>query len=172
MLSTYAARRDIVDGGGGSESGRMTSKKTPTLDKSSAATVKGAGLVTSQEKNWLLRTADSGRGRRLRSVSPSPATILRLARRIRRVSVSVAAELSRPPRPRTVRKQTSSAMTVGGETRCCKHGPGYANPKDAMAGPREKVIFVTCPRYNSDKPDMIATVDVDPTSDTYCTVCN
>uniref|UniRef100_A0A914WXN7 glucuronosyltransferase n=1 Tax=Plectus sambesii TaxID=2011161 RepID=A0A914WXN7_9BILA len=56
------------------------------------------------------------------------------------------------------------------EPRCCNHGPGYASPKDAMQGPRETVIFVACPRFDSDKPDMLATVDVDPTSSTYCTV--
>lgn len=29
-------------------------------------------------------------------------------------------------------------------TGCCKHGPGYATPLEAMAGPREKLIYVTC----------------------------
>lgn len=27
---------------------------------------------------------------------------------------------------------------------CCKKGPGYATPIEAMAGPREKLIYVTC----------------------------
>ncbi|KAM0044032.1 putative selenium-binding protein [Helianthus debilis subsp. tardiflorus] len=28
--------------------------------------------------------------------------------------------------------------------RCCKNGPGYATPLDAMAGPKESLIYVTC----------------------------
>lgn len=27
---------------------------------------------------------------------------------------------------------------------CCKKGPGYATPLEAMAGPRESLIYVTC----------------------------
>ncbi|KAF5805816.1 putative selenium-binding protein [Helianthus annuus] len=27
---------------------------------------------------------------------------------------------------------------------CCKNGPGYATPLDAMAGPKESLIYVTC----------------------------
>ncbi|KAJ0606190.1 putative selenium-binding protein [Helianthus annuus] len=27
---------------------------------------------------------------------------------------------------------------------CCKKGPGYATPVDAMAGPKESLIYVTC----------------------------
>uniref|UniRef100_A0A914XBC9 Sulfite oxidase n=1 Tax=Plectus sambesii TaxID=2011161 RepID=A0A914XBC9_9BILA len=45
------------------------------------------------------------------------------------------------------------------EQRCYSHGSGYANSKDAMHGPR----------YDSDKPNMITTVYVDPTSNTNCT---
>jgi selenium-binding protein 1 len=58
-------------------------------------------------------------------------------------------------------------------TECCRHGPGYATPMDAMKnGPREKLIYVNCIRrnVNPDKPDYLATVDVDPQSDTYSQV--
>jgi selenium-binding protein 1 len=27
---------------------------------------------------------------------------------------------------------------------CCKTGPGYATPLEAMSGPREALIYVTC----------------------------
>lgn len=27
---------------------------------------------------------------------------------------------------------------------CCKKGPGYASPIEAMSGPREALIYVTC----------------------------
>ena len=27
---------------------------------------------------------------------------------------------------------------------CCKKGPGYASPLEAMSGPRESLIYVTC----------------------------
>ena len=27
---------------------------------------------------------------------------------------------------------------------CCSTGPGYATPLDAMVGPRESLIYVTC----------------------------
>uniref|UniRef100_A0A914R8E4 Selenium-binding protein n=1 Tax=Parascaris equorum TaxID=6256 RepID=A0A914R8E4_PAREQ len=53
---------------------------------------------------------------------------------------------------------------------CCS-GPGYASPKDAFSnGYRERFLFVTCANTNSLKPDMIASVDVDPTSPTFCKV--
>ncbi|WKY04119.1 hypothetical protein Q1695_005246 [Nippostrongylus brasiliensis] len=50
--------------------------------------------------------------------------------------------------------------------KCC--GPGYATPKDAIKGPREKVLFVTCAHATADAGDMLAAVDVDPDSDTFC----
>ena len=56
---------------------------------------------------------------------------------------------------------------------CCK-GPGYATPMDAFRnGAREKLIYLPCIRVNTDnadKPDYIATVDVDPDSPTFCQV--
>ncbi|XAR48808.1 hypothetical protein NMG60_11031761 [Bertholletia excelsa] len=51
-------------------------------------------------------------------------------------------------------------------------GPGYATPLDAMSGPRESLLYVTCV-YNgtgNGKPDFLATVDVDPNSPTYSKV--
>lgn len=51
-------------------------------------------------------------------------------------------------------------------------GPGYASPREAMSGPREKVLFTAALRVQtaSDRPDYLATVDVDPTSPTYSQV--
>jgi selenium-binding protein 1 len=50
--------------------------------------------------------------------------------------------------------------------------PGYASPKEAMKGPREKLLFVTCTYANTgiDKPDYLAVVDADPESKTYSQV--
>uniref|UniRef100_K3XHK5 Methanethiol oxidase n=1 Tax=Setaria italica TaxID=4555 RepID=K3XHK5_SETIT len=66
------------------------------------------------------------------------------------------------------------AATNGGA--CCHagaKGPGYATPLEAMEkGPREKLIYVTCV-YNGtgiNKPDYLATVDLDPASPTYSQV--
>nr|XP_043634106.1 selenium-binding protein 1-like [Erigeron canadensis] len=55
---------------------------------------------------------------------------------------------------------------------CCKNGPGYATPLDAMAGPRETLIYVTCVYTGTgkEKPDFLGTVDVDPASETYSQV--
>ncbi|PWZ10921.1 Selenium-binding protein 2 [Zea mays] len=58
---------------------------------------------------------------------------------------------------------------------CCHaaKGPGYATPLEAMEkGPREKLVYVTCV-YNGtgiNKPDYLATVDLDPSSPTYSQV--
>lgn len=55
---------------------------------------------------------------------------------------------------------------------CCKKGPGYATPLDAMAGPKESLIYVTCIYTGTgiEKPDYLGTVDVDPSSKTYSQV--
>ncbi|KAK2991659.1 hypothetical protein RJ640_025128 [Escallonia rubra] len=55
---------------------------------------------------------------------------------------------------------------------CCKKGPGYATPLDAMAGPRESLIYVTCIYTGTgiEKPDYLSTVDIDPSSKTYSKV--
>lgn len=34
---------------------------------------------------------------------------------------------------------------------CCRKGPGYATPLEAMSGPREALIYVTCV-YSGTKP--------------------
>lgn len=52
---------------------------------------------------------------------------------------------------------------------CCKTGPGYSTPLDAMKGPKEKLIYVTCVHPNN-KADYLATIDVDPHSPTYSQV--
>ncbi|KAG7543034.1 Selenium-binding protein [Arabidopsis thaliana x Arabidopsis arenosa] len=56
---------------------------------------------------------------------------------------------------------------------CCKYGgPGYATPLAAMSGPSEKLIYVTAVYTGTgiDKPDYLATVDVDPSSLSYSSV--
>ncbi|XP_069506431.1 methanethiol oxidase-like isoform X1 [Ambystoma mexicanum] len=55
---------------------------------------------------------------------------------------------------------------------CEACGPGYKTPLDAMKGPREKLIYVVCIYRNTgiEKPDFLATVDVDPESPTYSQV--
>lgn len=47
--------------------------------------------------------------------------------------------------------------------------PGFASPKEAMKGPREKHLLITCTYANTgiDKPDYLAVVDADPASKTY-----
>ncbi|XP_077158925.1 methanethiol oxidase-like [Paroedura picta] len=55
-------------------------------------------------------------------------------------------------------------------------GPGYATPLDAMRGPRERLMYVTCVLTGNgigtgtQAPDYLATVDIDPESPTYCKV--
>nr|ACU23278.1 unknown [Glycine max] len=55
---------------------------------------------------------------------------------------------------------------------CCKSGPGYASPLEAISGPRESLIYVTSVYTGTgiEKPDYLATVDVDPNSPTYSKV--
>ncbi|XP_044258107.1 methanethiol oxidase [Tribolium madens] len=53
------------------------------------------------------------------------------------------------------------------------NGPGYATPLDAMKnGPREELLYVVCiqPNQAEGKTDLLATVDVNPSSPTYCQV--
>ena len=53
---------------------------------------------------------------------------------------------------------------------CC--GPGYASPADAIAAPREKLLY-TIAIYTGtgiQKPDYLATIDADPDSVTYSQV--
>ncbi|NP_001087138.1 methanethiol oxidase [Xenopus laevis] len=56
--------------------------------------------------------------------------------------------------------------------KCGSCGPGYKSPLDAMKGPREEIVYLPC-IYRStgiNKPDYLATVDVDPKSPTYSQV--
>uniref|UniRef100_A0A7M4FW51 Methanethiol oxidase n=1 Tax=Crocodylus porosus TaxID=8502 RepID=A0A7M4FW51_CROPO len=55
---------------------------------------------------------------------------------------------------------------------CGECGPGYKTPLDAMKGPREKIIYLPCIYRNTgiNKPDYLATVDVDPESPCYSQV--
>lgn len=53
-------------------------------------------------------------------------------------------------------------------------GPGYPSPLAAMEGPREKILYIPCIQPKPDivkKPDYLATVDCDPSSETFCKVC-
>ncbi|XGW30027.1 hypothetical protein V3C99_009219 [Haemonchus contortus] len=52
--------------------------------------------------------------------------------------------------------------------KCC--GPGYASPQEAIKGPRERILFTTCANTDPTKEDMLAAVDVDPNSETFCRV--
>lgn len=53
---------------------------------------------------------------------------------------------------------------------CC--GPGYASPADAMKAEREKLLYTVALYVGTgiEKPDYLATVDVDPDSPTYASV--
>ncbi|MBM7067658.1 selenium-binding family protein [Actibacterium sp. 188UL27-1] len=53
---------------------------------------------------------------------------------------------------------------------CC--GPGYASPADAMKAPRETLLYTVALYVGTgvEKPDYLATVDVDPESPTYSSV--
>ena len=53
---------------------------------------------------------------------------------------------------------------------CC--GPGYASPSEAIRAPSEKLLY-TIAIYTGtgiQKPDYLATVDVDPNSESYSKV--
>ena len=51
---------------------------------------------------------------------------------------------------------------------CCA-GPGYASPQEAIKAPREKIVYTVCIYTGTgiEKPDYLATIDVDETSPTY-----
>src|SRR6056297_2520393 len=51
---------------------------------------------------------------------------------------------------------------------CCA-GPGYASPQEAINAPREKVVYTICIYTGTgiEKPDYLATIDVDEDSPTY-----
>ena len=56
---------------------------------------------------------------------------------------------------------------------CCA-GPGYASPQEAIKAPREKIVYTVCIYTGTgiEKPDYLATIDVDETSPTYNQVIN
>ncbi|XP_055648232.1 methanethiol oxidase-like isoform X3 [Falco peregrinus] len=58
------------------------------------------------------------------------------------------------------------------KAKCGACGPGYATPLDAMKGPREEIVYLPCIYRNTgiEKPDYLATVDIDPKSPHYCQV--
>ena len=51
-------------------------------------------------------------------------------------------------------------------------GPDFANPAEAMKAPREKLLYTMALYVGTpvDKPDYLATIDVDPESPTYSQV--
>merc|ERR1712001_13344 len=54
---------------------------------------------------------------------------------------------------------------------CGGCGPGYATPRDAFTtSTREKIVYLPCIVPDKDRPDYLATVDVDPASPTYSQV--
>src|SRR5947209_6574148 len=69
---------------------------------------------------------------------------------------------------------TSAALAAGSlaATGRTDDTPGFASPKEAMKGPREKHLFVACTYANTgiDRPDYLAVVDADPASKTYSQV--
>uniref|UniRef100_A0A674JVB6 Methanethiol oxidase n=1 Tax=Terrapene triunguis TaxID=2587831 RepID=A0A674JVB6_9SAUR len=69
------------------------------------------------------------------------------------------------PRVNTQKRPAQSA-------KCGACGPGYKTPLDAMKGPREEIVYLPCIYRNTgiEKPDYLATVDVDPKSPHYCQV--
>lgn len=53
---------------------------------------------------------------------------------------------------------------------CC-HGPGFSTPLEARSsGEIEKLIYVPCVIHDGSRPDYLATVDVDPSSETFSKV--
>ena len=52
---------------------------------------------------------------------------------------------------------------------CCGTGPGFATPRDAFRyATREKLVYIPCIVPSKDRPDYLATVDIDPESPTFC----
>ena len=51
---------------------------------------------------------------------------------------------------------------------CCAKGPGFASPRDAFRyAQREKLVYIPCIVPAKDRPDYLATVDIDPDSPSY-----
>merc|ERR1712002_1145933 len=64
-----------------------------------------------------------------------------------------------------------SGVTVLAMAACGGCGPGYATPRAAFTtSTQEKIVYLPCIVPDKDRPDYLATVDVDPDSPTYSTV--
>jgi selenium-binding protein 1 len=65
---------------------------------------------------------------------------------------------------------TAAAALVGSSA--AAQPKGAATPAEAMKGPRERHLFVTCTYANTgiDSPDYVAVIDVDPESKSYSEV--
>ncbi|KAJ6314960.1 hypothetical protein OIU78_018442 [Salix suchowensis] len=76
----------------------------------------------------------------------------------------IASSSSSREREREMATGTETEVLSANGHGCCKKGPGYASPLEAMSGPRESLIYVTCVYTGTgiEKPDYLATVDVDP----------
>ncbi|MDN5939065.1 MAG: selenium-binding family protein [Salinisphaera sp.] len=59
-------------------------------------------------------------------------------------------------------------MTTNGDNTCCA-GPGYASPEEAIRAPKEDLVYTICIYTGTgvEKPDYLATIDVNPGSATY-----
>jgi methanethiol oxidase len=66
----------------------------------------------------------------------------------------------------------NSNKNSSSKNKCCQSSAaGYASPMAAFRnGPREQLLFVTCPSVDSTQPDLLATICVDPESPEYCKV--
>lgn len=60
-------------------------------------------------------------------------------------------------------------MTDSNGNGACCAGPGYASPQEAIKAPREQVVYTICIYTGTgvEKPDYLATIDVDQASPTY-----
>ena len=57
---------------------------------------------------------------------------------------------------------------MSNQSNCCS-GPGYASPDEAIKAPKENIVYTVCiyTGTNIDKPDYLATIDVDRNSKNY-----
>ncbi|XP_018494690.1 methanethiol oxidase [Galendromus occidentalis] len=58
----------------------------------------------------------------------------------------------------------------GSQKGCCGGGPGYPSPREAQKGPREKLLYVPCIVPTKKRPDYLAVIDIDPSSQDYLKV--
>lgn len=50
----------------------------------------------------------------------------------------------------------------------CRDSVGHRTPLEAMAAPVEKILWLPCVVPSADRPDYLATVSVDKTSQDFC----